>query len=226
MKHFILRRLWPLLGSTLLALHTAGSQAATVTFDLTQGSNGAFASLTSSAGGHSVATTAWVSDAGAAYNSASVAKTSTGLGVLSFGVGHAGMVDNAGTHVEALLFDFGSSDFSSLVVSFTQLDSAETVNLWWGDSLDLANVGAPLASFVGNPGNNPFNLAQFGGARYLLLAAADNGQSGTGCGSDNGCFKVDGLTGTVPEPGALALVGLAGVLGAAASRRRRAQALR
>ncbi len=218
-----IRRLLPLL-CTAAALYAGASQAATVAFDLTQGTNGTQSSYTSTSGGRSVTATAWVSEAGAAYDSASVTKSNGGLGVLSFGIGNAGMVDNAGTHVEALLFDFGASDYSALTVSFTQLGGGEAVNLWWGDSLNLANVGAPLASFVSNPGNNPFSLTNFGGARYLLVAAADNGLSTGGCGNDNSCFRVDGLTGTVPEPGALALVGLAGLLGAATTRRRKAGA--
>lgn len=219
MKTLNALRLLPLLG-TVLALHTGASMAAPVSFNLTTGGNGAYRSYTATASGVSVNATALVSEAGGGFNKATVVKVNSGLGVVSGGTGALGMVDNAGGHVEALLFDFGAKHFDQLTVSFTQLEHQESVSLWWGDSLDLNNAGAPLIHTANNLGQSLFTLNQFAGARYLLVAAANNGISSSGCGQDNSCFRVDGLTGTVPEPGALALVALAGVLGVATSRRR------
>ncbi|MFY9509878.1 MAG: hypothetical protein WAQ05_02745 [Rubrivivax sp.] len=221
-----MKRLLPTVAALLLA---PTAFAGTVVFTLDGADLPAAASYTETASGYSVTAQAYTSYGGSAFLSSEVRRMGDALGVTSVGDLNGGQIDDSGGSVEALLFDFGSSGFAGLDIAFTLLGIDESMNIWWGNTLDLSSTASPLENQAsnpatsGNPPDNPFSIAAFGGARYLMIGAVDNGPSSPLCGpvSGNSCFRVDSLTATVPEPGSLALV-LAAALGlAVVSPRRR-----
>jgi hypothetical protein len=161
-----------------------------------------------------------------------------GLGVSRVGSTNnsAGQFDSMNNLLEGVLFDFGSLDLGSIRILFGAAVAADDAVLYWGDIFNPSNGAAPLTnsvavSFTGASGGDfAYDLATFGGARYLFVTSADDASTGAGActnvqATNSNCFRVDGIEGTkaqaIPEPDTLGLLGLAAAGIAVGSIRRR-----
>lgn len=215
---------WLAAGTLALAAGTAAAGTVNYTFD-GGNTNNLGTSTSFGAAPYSITVSAYYSVTGGAWQAANVSRNNDALGVNSGLGSNPGQIDSNGSNrIEGLLFDFGSLSFGQLTVTLDAYRTGglrpDSLSVWIGNTLDLSG-GAPLETtiFDNQTPANPFTIGF--GTRYLFIAAAEDGLDLTNCSGDANCFRVDNIT-AVPEPGSLALAGLAlGGLALAARRRQR-----